>query len=98
MSSWQVYKRLLGYLKPLWFVFALSILGNAIFAMASALMAAAMEPVVEAIQNPTQSYRALVPLLIIGVFALRGIGFFLRSEERRVGKEGRARWWLCQSK
>src|SRR5690606_41795824 len=45
--------------------------------MASALMAAAMEPVVEAIQNPTQSYRALVPLLIIGVFALRGIGFFL---------------------
>ena len=77
MSNWQVYKRLLGYLKPLWFVFALSILGNAIFAMASALMAAAMEPVVEAIQNPTQSYRALVPLLIIGVFALRGIGFFL---------------------
>ncbi len=77
MSSWQVYKRLLGYLKPLWFVFALSILGNAIFAMASALMAAAMEPVVEAIQNPTQSYRALVPLLIIGVFGLRGLGFFL---------------------
>lgn len=77
MTNWQVYKRLLGYLKPLWFVFALSILGNAIFAMASALMAAAMEPVVEAIQNPTQSYRALVPLLIIGVFALRGLGFFL---------------------
>ncbi len=77
MNNWQVYKRLLGYLKPLWFLFLISLIGNGIFALASAGMAAAMEPVVEAIQNPTQEYRIFVPLLIIGVFALRGLGAFL---------------------
>jgi ATP-binding cassette, subfamily B, bacterial MsbA len=77
MTNWQVYKRLLTYLHVLWIPFAISVAGNGIFALASMLMAAAMEPVVEAIQNPTQEYRLLVPLMIIGVFALRGLGSFL---------------------
>ena len=42
-SNWGIYQRLLVYIKPLKFYFVLSILGNAIYAGASAMMAKALE-------------------------------------------------------
>ncbi|QCF26314.1 lipid A export permease/ATP-binding protein MsbA [Hydrocarboniclastica marina] len=76
-SNWQVYRRLLGYLKPFWGAFALAVVGNALYAVASTGMAAAMEFVIQAIENPTAANRLLVPALIVAVFAVRGVGFFL---------------------
>ncbi len=78
-SNWQVYRRLLKYLAPLKWMFIISIIGNAIYASASALMAKSMDYLVGAIQAPTEESRILVPLIIIGVFLLRGIGAFLGS-------------------
>jgi len=77
MTDWQVYKRLLSYAKPFWIAFVVAALGNLLYALASTGMAAAMEYVIEAIENPTAANRIQVPALVIGIFALRGLGYFL---------------------
>lgn len=76
-SSWDVYRRLLVYLRPLKFFFILSIIGNAIYAAASGGMAKSLDYVIQTVQNPTEEGRILLPLLIIGLFTLRGLGGFL---------------------
>lgn len=76
-SNWDLYQRLLVYIKPLKYFFFLSILGNAIYAGASALMAKALEFVINTVENPTDENRILLPLLIFALFLLRGIGGFL---------------------
>lgn len=78
-SSAEVYRRLLTYLKPLKFFFALSVIGNAIYAGASALMAKALDFVITAVDNPTEENRLLLPALILGLFVVRGIGDFMGS-------------------
>ncbi len=78
-SNWGIYKRLLVYLKPLKFFFIVSIVGNAIYAGASAYMAKALEFVITTVENPTDENRILLPALIVGLFVLRGIGGFLGS-------------------
>src|SRR3990167_2116047 len=78
-SSADIYRRLLTYLKPLKFFFALSVIGNAIYAGASALMAKALDFVITAVDNPTEENRILLPALILGLFVIRGIGDFLGS-------------------
>ncbi|MDX1453229.1 MAG: lipid A export permease/ATP-binding protein MsbA [Oleiphilaceae bacterium] len=78
-SNWDLYRRLLVYLKPLKFFFILSIIGNAIYAGASALMAKALEFVIATVENPTDENRLLLPAIILGLFAMRGVGGFLGS-------------------
>lgn len=76
-SDWQTYKRLVAYVKPFWFAFSLAVLGNVIYAAASTGMAAAMEYVITALENPTDENRLQLTLLIVAVFAFRGVGTFL---------------------
>ncbi len=76
-TNWGVYRRLLAYAIPLWVPFLIATVGNGIYAAASTGMAAAMEFVIEALENPTPENRVMVPLLVMGVFALRGFGYFL---------------------
>jgi len=45
-SNWSLYQRLLVYLKPFKFFYILSLIGNAIYASASAMMAKALELVI----------------------------------------------------
>jgi len=75
-SGWETYKRLLRYVKPFWLAFSLAVVGNVIYAAASTGMAAAMEYVITAIENPTDENRVLLTSMIVGVFALRGMGTF----------------------
>lgn len=76
-SNWQTYKRLLRYVKPFWLAFSLAVVGNVIYAAASTGMAAAMEFVITAIENPSAENRIIITLLIVGVFAFRGVGTFM---------------------
>lgn len=76
-SGWQTYKRLLKYVRPFWFAFMLAVIGNVIYAVAATGMAAAMEYVIAALENPTNENRILLTAMIVSVFALRGAGFFL---------------------
>lgn len=78
-SGWAVYRRLLTYLGPVMGAFLIAILGNILFAAASAAMAPAMEYVVEAIEHPDAGNRLLLPLMIMGLFGLRGLGGFFSS-------------------
>jgi len=76
-GNWETYKRLLAYAKPFWAAFSLAVVGNVIYAGASTGMAAAMEYVIAAIENPTERNRLLLTLVIVGVFAMRGVGTFM---------------------
>ena len=70
-GSWETYKRLLAYVKPFLLAFSLAVLGNIIYAAASTGMAAAMEYVIAAIENPTEQNRLMLTLVIVGVFAFQ---------------------------
>ena len=76
-SNWLTYKRLLAYVKPFLLAFGLAVVGNVIYAAASTGMAAAMEYVIHAIENPSDQNRIMLTALIVGVFAFRGLGTFM---------------------
>lgn len=80
MSSKHLYLRLLRYILPYWRVFALSVL--------STIMVAATEPALPALLKPMldgsfvsrdQTLIKLVPLLLIGLFLVRGIFTFISN-------------------
>ena len=76
-TNWELYKRLLVYLRPLKFYFLLSILGNIIYAAAAAGMVQQLDLVIKIVENPTDEGQILLPLIIIALFAARGFGGFL---------------------
>ena len=76
-SRWQTYKRLLGYLKGLQGWFLLSVIGFAIFAASQPMLAKLMELVIEALNAKDSAARWTLPAFAVGVFAVRGIGFFI---------------------
>ncbi|KAA0011398.1 lipid A export permease/ATP-binding protein MsbA [Billgrantia pellis] len=76
-SSWALYKRLLAYVKPHWVSFTLAIVGYALYAASSTALAEMMKRLIDGIQNPDASFRLLLPLFVVGMFAARGLGTFL---------------------
>ncbi|HCS25995.1 MAG TPA: lipid A export permease/ATP-binding protein MsbA [Spongiibacteraceae bacterium] len=78
-NGWQIYMRLLKYLKPLIPAFALSIVGYMIFAATTPAQAKLLELLVDAIENKDHDARYYIPPAIAGVYLLRGVGTFLGS-------------------
>ncbi len=76
-SAAAVYRRLLGYARPHWRVFALGLLGMLVFAATDPLLAALFQPMIDGslIRKDADTIR-LVPLLLIGLFMLRGLASF----------------------
>ena len=50
-SGWEVYRRMLVYVKPLWFGFIASFIGYSIYGAGQALAAKWLEMVVDAVQG-----------------------------------------------
>ncbi|NIB42857.1 lipid A export permease/ATP-binding protein MsbA [Pseudomaricurvus alkylphenolicus] len=73
----RIYWRLLGYLKPHWLMFSLSILGFLLFAATQPALAQMMEYLINAIESSDASQRVVIPLVIVGIYLVRGIGFFV---------------------
>ncbi len=76
-KPWPTYRRLLGYSLPHWRVMVLASLATAGFAAVDASFAALVKPLLDKAfveQNPT--YIRTMPLLIVGLFLLRGISSF----------------------
>lgn len=69
--------RLLSYLKPYWWALLLTVIGFAINAGTEIWIAKLLEYITDAINQNDQSQQDLFPLLIIGLFFVRGIGSFL---------------------
>ena len=81
-SSMALYRRLMGYLRSLWGVFFLSIIGYIMYAASNAWFADILRQLVDLIDNVdgiSASERLKIPLLVIATVALRGLGGFLGS-------------------
>ena len=81
-TAGQIYLRLLSYVKPHWFYFSLSILGFIIFAASQPAFAVVMEYLINAIPKNEPMDRWLIPLWLMSIFAVRGLGHFIGSQWR----------------
>lgn len=75
--SLQVYKRLLAYLKPYKLSAFVGILGFALFAASQPALAQVMEYLINAIETNEPSERYRIPLAIVLIYIVRGIGSFI---------------------
>lgn len=73
----RVYWRLLSYLRPHWYLFAISILGFLVFAASQPALAQVMEYLIEAIESGDKDQRILIPLIMMSIFIVRGVGSFV---------------------
>lgn len=76
-SDWALYKRLLSYAFQQKGMYLIAMLGFAIYASTAPMLAHLMDLIEEAYENPTFETRMLLVGIILGVFALRGLGSFL---------------------
>ena len=76
----ELYKRLLTYVKPYWKEFLAAIFAMIIFASTETGMAALMKPLMDGsfVERDVTTIK-LIPLLLIGLFLIRGIANFFTS-------------------
>src|SRR5690625_900791 len=76
-ASLAVYWRLLGYLKPYWGIFTLSIVGFVIYSVSQPAMAQFMEYLLDFINEPAGRLAYMPSLIIMGIVLVRSLGAFL---------------------
>lgn len=76
-SSFQIYLRLMGYVKPYWPAFLVSVVGFTVYAASQMLSAKWFEWFVDAIEAGAFENRTWVAFAILGIFFIRGVGSFL---------------------
>ena len=74
--SLLLYRRLLSYVRPYWWAFALAVIGMVIVAAGDVLMAYMVMPIIQKLQHPDPETTLRLPLAVVGVFLLRGLGSF----------------------
>ena len=77
ISPWQVYKRLLSYLKPYLGFFSLSIVGYIHYAFTQTGFAILMEKIVSEMDEPSGNAYIILPVAIISITFARGLGSFV---------------------
>jgi len=78
LSSRQLYLRLLGYVKPYWRAFAVSIIGMMVAAATEPLVPALLKPMVDGtFVNKDETVIQLTPIFILVIFFVRGIATFV---------------------
>ncbi|MGV6806746.1 MAG: lipid A export permease/ATP-binding protein MsbA [bacterium] len=77
--SLRIYGRLLGYVKPLWFYYVISVAGHVLFAGSQVGLAHLMKYFVESLESGSQMLVYAVPLAAVLLTLTRGFGFFLGS-------------------
>lgn len=81
-SGLAIYSRLLAYIKPLWWAFVVSIIGFALFALATAGFSELVGMLIDSIQlgkSITASERLRLPMYLMAIVLMRAIGGFLGS-------------------
>jgi subfamily B ATP-binding cassette protein MsbA len=75
-----IYSRLLGYVKPYWRMFALSIVGMLVFAATEPVFAAMIKPLLDGsfVERDPAVVR-LMPILLVAVFLVRGVAGFVNN-------------------
>ena len=78
LTSTQLYFRLLGYVKPYWRTFAISILAIAVTAATEPLLPALLKPMLDGtFVHKDETVIQLAPLLILVIFFVRGVASFI---------------------
>jgi len=76
-SGRETYRRLLAYVKPHWRRFLYAVLGMVGYALTDTAFAALMKPLLDgSFVEQNQTAIVMVPLLIIGIFIIRGLADF----------------------
>ena len=77
-TSAQLYLRLLGYVKPYWRAFAVSIVGMAVTAATEPLLPALLKPLLDGtFVHKDDTVIRLAPILILAIFSVRGAASFI---------------------
>ncbi|HEX8011884.1 MAG TPA: lipid A export permease/ATP-binding protein MsbA [Casimicrobiaceae bacterium] len=76
-SGLLLYRRLLRYVRPYWWAFALALLGMSVVAAGDTIMAYLVMPIIQKLQNPDPAMTVQLPLAVVVVFLLRGMGSFI---------------------
>ena len=80
LSARLVYGRLLGYAKPYWRMFAVSILGMLIYAATEPVFAAMMKPLIDgSFVDKDESVVRTMPVILVAIFLVRGIAGFIND-------------------
>jgi len=75
--SLLLYRRLLSYVRPYWWAFGLAVFGMVIVAAGDVIMAYMVMPIVQKLQHPDPATTLELPLAVVAVFLLRGLGSFM---------------------
>ena len=79
-SSFALYKRVLGYLRPYWKVFVVSLLSMSIAAATEPAFARLMKPLIDGgFVNKDGSSLIWAPLAIVGLFLVRGLTSYINE-------------------
>ena len=73
MSDWQLYGRLLAYVVPYWWVFALSLMGYIVYSLGNVLLADMMQFLLDALNQSEQADSGLVSRVAYGLFYEEGM-------------------------
>jgi subfamily B ATP-binding cassette protein MsbA len=76
-SGLHLYSRLLRYVRPYWWAFGLAVFGMVVVAAGDLIMTIMVIPIVQSFQNPDPEKTKWLPLAIVGVFVLRGLGSYV---------------------
>jgi len=75
--SLLLYRRLLSYVRPYWWAFGLAVFGMVIVAAGDVIMAYMVMPIVQKLQHPDPATTLELPIAVVAVFLLRGLGSFM---------------------
>lgn len=78
-SAFQIYWRLLGYLKPYRAIFFLSVVGFVAYGLSNVAFISLLKNLLEVIEQNNPQDRYLIPLEVIATTVLRGVGAFVGS-------------------
>ena len=72
-----LYRRLLRYVRPYWWAFAIAFAGMVVVAAGDLVMAWLVIPIIRNFQDPDPDKTKYLPLAVVGVFVLRGLGSYV---------------------
>ncbi len=79
-TSRQLYGRLLGYVKPYWRMFALSLVGLVLTAATEPVLPALFKPLLdEGFVGKNEDFIRWIPLLLLALFLVRGVTSFIST-------------------
>ena len=73
----RIYRRLLGYVRPFWGMFALAIFGMGVYAFTQVELAALMKPLMDGIAKRDAHTHHILPLELVALFLVRGVAGFM---------------------